>query len=132
MHEMLDILCSATLRYVVSIRRSTYEAPPNHFAPLPTRASGLLRKARALSQSNGRCYLRNGAGGDLAPGGVYACINGLIRGNMADIKLSDNGAFDLLLILQTYIERMTELIEQAIKDEKAGKKTVLFDNYTDF
>ena len=51
---------------------------------------------------------------------------------MADIKLSDNGAFDLLLILQTYIERMTELIEQAIKDEKAGKKTVLFDNYTDF
>ena len=51
---------------------------------------------------------------------------------MKDIKLSDNDTFDLLLILRTYIERQAEEIEQAIKDEKSGKKTDLFDNYVYF
>lgn len=57
---------------------------------------------------------------------------GLIRGDMADVTLSDNDTFDLLLILETYIERQSQELAQAIQDEKSGKKTALFDNHTDF
>jgi ABC-type Zn2+ transport system substrate-binding protein/surface adhesin len=51
---------------------------------------------------------------------------------MHDIILSETDTFDLLLILQGYAEAKSREIEQALKDEKAGKRTRLFDNYADF
>jgi hypothetical protein len=51
---------------------------------------------------------------------------------MHDIILSETDMLDLLLILQGYAEAKSREIEQALKDEKAGKRTRLFDNYADF
>jgi hypothetical protein len=51
---------------------------------------------------------------------------------MHDIILSDSDTFNLLLVLRGYAEAKSGEIEQALKDERAGKKTYLFDNYTDF
>jgi hypothetical protein len=51
---------------------------------------------------------------------------------MHDIILSDTDTFNLLLILRGYAEAKSGEIEQALKDERAGKRTCLFDNYTDF
>ncbi len=49
-----------------------------------------------------------------------------------DIKLSEYDVFNLLSILHNYVEVKHDEIKQALEEEKAGKKTYLFDNYTDF
>ncbi len=51
---------------------------------------------------------------------------------MQDMKLSENDAFNLLVILQNYIELKNDEIKKVEADERAGKKIHLFDNYTDF
>jgi hypothetical protein len=51
---------------------------------------------------------------------------------MHDIILSDTDTFDLLVLLQNHAGTKSDEIEQAVKDKRAGKKTVLFDNYVDF
>jgi hypothetical protein len=51
---------------------------------------------------------------------------------MPNIVLSDTDTFDLLVVLENHIAMKSVEIDQALRDERAGKKTLLFDNYTDF
>ena len=51
---------------------------------------------------------------------------------MHNIILSDTDTFDLLVLLENHIAMKSGEIEQALKEARAGKKTLLFDNYMDF
>lgn len=51
---------------------------------------------------------------------------------MPAITLSERDTVELLTILRGYAATQSAEIAQALADETAGKRTALFDNYTDF
>ncbi len=51
---------------------------------------------------------------------------------MMQIGLERTDVFDLLIVLDNFIDLQNRNIEEVKAREKAGEPTVLFDNYTDF